>query len=214
MRGWGFADVTRSVEFGRADAPPRSARRQSGPSVSVPGPFAFALASGGVDPAQRRRARGRHSHRLRSHCRLHITRLRILTGARSFTVIEGNDRHLRIAALHRVGLARLKSPPLSEIQSEMLPGPRFHGANFGRQVPLDRFVVDFHCDAAKLVVDPRTADPGDGRQHQWFADYDKGRSEVPESRGIRIIPFTNDEIRDDLDLVLARINAALRLPFD
>ncbi len=28
---------------------------------------------------------------------------------------------------------------------------------FRRQVPFDRFVVDFYCHAGKLAVDPRTA---------------------------------------------------------
>ena len=169
MRGWDSAHVTRSVEFGRADAPRRQARRQSGPPVSVRGPFAFPLARGRVDPAQCRRARGRHSHRLRSHRRLHIARSRILSGARSFTVIEGDDPHLRIPALHCVGLARLKF----KVRHDPAPGSM-------------------------------------------------GPNAVGKSRSIALSStsfgvrrnFTNDEIRDDLDWVLARINAALRLPFD
>ena len=47
-----------------------------------------------------------------------------------------------------------------------LRGSRFNGAKFRRQVPIDRYVVDFYCHAAKLVVEL------DGRQHEWFADYD------------------------------------------
>jgi very-short-patch-repair endonuclease len=34
-----------------------------------------------------------------------------------------------------------------------LRGSRFCGAKFRRQVPFDRFVVDFYCHAAKLVID-------------------------------------------------------------
>jgi len=34
-----------------------------------------------------------------------------------------------------------------------LSGSRFHGAKFRRQVPIDRFVVDFYCHAAKLIVE-------------------------------------------------------------
>jgi len=44
-----------------------------------------------------------------------------------------------------------------EILWAQLRGSRFHGAKFRRQVPLDRYVVDFYCHASKLVVDPRTA---------------------------------------------------------
>ncbi len=34
---------------------------------------------------------------------------------------------------------------------QRLRGSRFHGAKFRRQVPFDRYVVDFYCHAAKLV---------------------------------------------------------------
>ena len=89
-----------------------------------------------------------------------------------------------------------------------LRGSRFEGAKFRRQVPIDRYVVDFYCHAAKLVVEL------DGKQHEWFADSDSGRTEILERLGIRVIRFTNDEVCNDLDAVLARIRAELRLPFD
>jgi very-short-patch-repair endonuclease len=54
----------------------------------------------------------------------------------------------------------------------------------------------------------------DGKQHEWFADYDAGRTEILERLGVRVVRFTNDEVCNDLDAVLARIRAELRLPFD
>jgi very-short-patch-repair endonuclease len=95
-----------------------------------------------------------------------------------------------------------------------LRGSRFHGAKFRRQVPFDRFVVDFYCHAAKLVIDPRTAIRGDDQQHEWFSDCDAGRTEILERFGLRAVRLTNKEVSDDLDFVLARIRAELRLPFD
>ncbi len=95
-----------------------------------------------------------------------------------------------------------------EILWERLRGSRLRGAKFRRQVPFDRFVVDFYCHAAKLVIEI------DGKQHEWFADYDTGRTEILESIGVRVLRFTNAEVCDDLDAVLARIGAELRLPFD
>ena len=89
-----------------------------------------------------------------------------------------------------------------------LRGSHLEGAKFRRQVPIDRYVVDFYCHAAKLVVEL------DGKQHEWFADYDSGRSEVLGRLGLRVIRFTNEEVCGDLDFVLARIGAELRLPFD
>ncbi len=94
-----------------------------------------------------------------------------------------------------------------EILWAQLRGSRFHGAKFRRQFPFDRYVVDFYCHAAKLAVEL------DGKQHEWFAHYDAGRTEIIESRGVRVLRFTNAEVCDDLDSVLARIHAELRLPF-
>lgn len=61
-----------------------------------------------------------------------------------------------------------------QILWEQLRGSRFEGAKYRRQVRFDRYVVDFCCNAAKVATDPRTAIRGDGKQHEWFADYDAG----------------------------------------
>jgi very-short-patch-repair endonuclease len=114
-------------------------------------------------------------------------------------------------AAERREFARMlrKQPTKAEdILSRSLRDSRFHGAKFRRQVPFDRFVVDFYCHAAKLVVEL------DGKQHEWIADYDAGRTKVLESRGVSVIRFANVEVENDVDSVLARIRAALRLPFD
>ena len=90
---------------------------------------------------------------------------------------------------------------------ERLRGSRFDGAKFRRQVPFDRFVVDFYCHAAKLVVEI------DGKQHEWHAEYDAGRTDVLERLGVHVLRFPNEDVCNDLDSVLARIRAALRLLF-
>jgi very-short-patch-repair endonuclease len=102
---------------------------------------------------------------------------------------------------------RRRPTPAEDILWERLRGSRFRGSKFRRQVPFGRFVVDFYCHAAKLVIEL------DGKQHEWFSDYDAGRTEVLERLGVRVIRFTNAEVCDDLDSVLGRIDAKLRLPF-
>lgn len=94
-----------------------------------------------------------------------------------------------------------------DIVWERLRGSRFHGAKFRRQAPFDRYVADFYCHSSKLVVEL------DGKQHLDRADYDAARTEVIERMGVSVIRFTNEEVADDLDAVLARIHAALRAPF-
>jgi very-short-patch-repair endonuclease len=54
----------------------------------------------------------------------------------------------------------------------------------------------------------------DVKQHAWFSDYDAGRTEILEHLGLRIVHFTNEEVSDDVESVLARIRAEIRLPFD
>ena len=110
----------------------------------------------------------------------------------------------------RVAFARgLRRQPTraEEILWARLRGSRFHGTKFKRQVPFDRYVVDFYCHAAKLAVEV------DGKQHAWFAEYDRGRTEVLERLGVRVLRLGNDEVCGDLDSALERIGAALRLPF-
>jgi very-short-patch-repair endonuclease len=104
-------------------------------------------------------------------------------------------------------LLRQQQTKAEDILWRCLRGSRLHGAKFRRQVPFDRFVVDFYCHAAKLAAEI------DGRQHEWYAYYDAERTTILESRGVHVIRFTNVEIEANLDSVLARIHEALRLPF-
>ena len=111
----------------------------------------------------------------------------------------------------RVDFARSlrKHPTRAEdLLWRQLRGSRFHGAKFRRQAPFDRYVVDFYCHAAKLVVEI------DGKQHEWFAGYDEGRTEVLERMGVRVVRLANDEVCGDMDAALKRIHEAMRLSFD
>ncbi len=112
--------------------------------------------------------------------------------------------------LERIAFARnLRHQPTGAEATlwRRLRGSRFHDAKFRRQVPFDRYVVDFYCHAAKLAVEI------DGKPHDWFAEYDRGRTEVLERLGVQVLRFRNEEVCGDLDSVLDRVRAALRLPF-
>jgi very-short-patch-repair endonuclease len=102
---------------------------------------------------------------------------------------------------------RTRPTRAEDILWRRLRGARFLGAKFRRQVPFDRYVADFYCHAAKLVVEI------DGEQHEWFAGYDEARTEALERLGLRVVRFRNDEVCDDLQSVLARLREALRFPF-
>ena len=102
---------------------------------------------------------------------------------------------------------RKSSTKFEDLVWRRLRRSRLQGAKFKHQVPFDRYVVDFYCHAARLVVEV------DGAQHDRRAEYDAERTKALESAGVHVLRFTNDDIRDDLDAMLRRIGAELQLPF-
>lgn len=79
------------------------------------------------------------------------------------------------------------------------------GAKFRRQHPVGPFIADFACIQHKLLVEI------DGATH-WNADgarWDAQRTVYLEAEGWRIMRFTNDDVRSNLDGVLIMIRAAL-----
>ncbi|MBN8945379.1 MAG: endonuclease domain-containing protein [Rhizobiales bacterium] len=86
---------------------------------------------------------------------------------------------------------------------ELLRDRRLGGYKFRRQVPVDRYVVDFVCAEARIVVEI------DGRQHGPLADYDAQRSEVIRGYGFEVVRFTNDDIMKHPEPSLARLKAIM-----
>jgi very-short-patch-repair endonuclease len=60
---------------------------------------------------------------------------------------------------------------------------RLAGLKFTRQVPIDRFVVDFVCKDAKLIIEL------DGGQHDEDRARDADRTEVLEAMGYLVLRF-------------------------
>ena len=82
---------------------------------------------------------------------------------------------------------------------EKLKGKQICGIRFRRQHPIDLFIVDFYCHAAKLVVEI------DGEIHDQQTEYDDGRSAEMEKFGIKVIRFTNKEVEENIDHVIDSI---------
>ena len=74
---------------------------------------------------------------------------------------------------------------------------QFHDLKFRRQVPLGRFIVDFYCHEAQLIVEV------DGGQHS--DEVDCSRKAWLESEGYRIVRFWNHEMLDNTDGVLTEL---------
>jgi very-short-patch-repair endonuclease len=86
-----------------------------------------------------------------------------------------------------------------------LRGHRLNGASFRRQVPMESFIADFVCHAAKLVIEL------DGGQH--FADEkeaaDARRSQIIEAQGFHVLRFSNHDVMTNRAGVLDTIASVL-----
>ena len=90
-----------------------------------------------------------------------------------------------------------------DILWSLLRNRQLDGLKFRRQVPLLGYTVDFICVDRKLIVEI------DGRQHRWEADYDAARTEEIERHGFKVVRFSNAEVVDDRDAVIAAIRRAI-----
>jgi very-short-patch-repair endonuclease len=75
------------------------------------------------------------------------------------------------------------------------------GHKFRRQHPIYRFIIDFYCARAKLLIEI------DGESH-LLADqleYDTARTEYLEELGFKVIRFTNNDVRYNLNSVVDEI---------
>jgi very-short-patch-repair endonuclease len=77
------------------------------------------------------------------------------------------------------------------------------GHHFRRQQIIAGFVVDFFCNAARLVVEV------DGGIHAGQSEADAEREGILVALGLRVIRFQNEEIETNIESVLARIAQAV-----
>lgn len=74
---------------------------------------------------------------------------------------------------------------------------RSHRLKWYRQRIIDRFIVDFYCHAAKLVIEI------DGKQH--YTDqgivYDTERTQVLQGYGLKVLRYTNQQLVDNFQEV-------------
>lgn len=72
---------------------------------------------------------------------------------------------------------------------------------FRRQHPIDRFIIDFYCAQAKLCIEV------DGASHlePQQAEYDAARTAYLEELGYKVIRFTNNDVRYNINAVVNEI---------
>jgi len=83
-----------------------------------------------------------------------------------------------------------------------LRGKRLQGHKFRRQHPYGRYILDFVCLEARLVIEL------DGGQHQGSAN-DRERDAWLETQGLQTLRFWNHDVLTQPDAVLERLYAVL-----
>jgi very-short-patch-repair endonuclease len=70
---------------------------------------------------------------------------------------------------------------------------------FRRQQVIHGFLADFFCNQINLVVEV------DGGIHEQQKDYDELRTKIINQHGVKVLRFTNEEVVNKSDWVLAKI---------
>jgi very-short-patch-repair endonuclease len=76
-------------------------------------------------------------------------------------------------------------------------------SHFRRQVRIKRYIVDFACHSACLVVEI------DGGQHASATVADAERTKILEANGYRVLRFWNNDVLGNIEGVLEQVQRAL-----
>ena len=82
---------------------------------------------------------------------------------------------------------------------------RLHGFKFRRQHPIGRYIADFYCHEAALIIEL----DGHIHDHPDQREYDEIRTQELQARALTVVRFRNDQIKTDLATVLQEIAAHL-----
>ncbi len=86
-----------------------------------------------------------------------------------------------------------------QILWERLRNRGLNGYKFRRQHAIDRFIVDFYCREAALIIEI------DGPIHEKQVEEDRERQEVLTRMGFHFLHITNDQVYHELQTVTAQI---------
>ncbi len=98
---------------------------------------------------------------------------------------------------------RQNMTPAEKVLWDRLRCKQVGGVRFRRQQIIDGFIADFYCHSAKLVIE------ADGGVHHAQADYDRERDNIIAMHDLTILRFTNYQILNDTQTVIACIKAAV-----
>lgn len=108
------------------------------------------------------------------------------------------------AALQQLAREMRANPTPAErnLWSALRAGQRL-GFKFRRQHIIDRYIVDFYCVKARLVIEV------DGEVHRFQSNEDAQRQADLETMGLMVMRFSNDDVLKNREGVVAAIDQFL-----
>ena len=85
-----------------------------------------------------------------------------------------------------------------------LKGRQILGYDFDRQKPIDNFIVDFFCNELMLAIEI------DGETHNYKISRDRERQKRLEGLGVWFLRFTDEEVKQNIEGVVAEIERWIR----
>lgn len=103
----------------------------------------------------------------------------------------------------RARAMRTEQTPAEAKLWSLLRAHRFSNVKFSRQVVVAPYILDFAARSRKIAIEL------DGDTHAHRLQYDAARTAYLESKGYRVIRFTNADIMGNIEGVAVIIGAAL-----
>lgn len=129
-----------------------------------------------------------------------------LAGEGKLSLGDSRERGRRLAKLRGRAKGMRSEPTEAEHRLwQILGAHRFAGYKFRRQVPVDFYLADFVCFAARLIIEL------DGGQHAE-SERDGRRDAYLRAQGFRIVRIWNNDLFTNEEGVVELILSALRSP--
>jgi len=78
---------------------------------------------------------------------------------------------------------------------------KIKGYRFKAQHPINKYIADFYCHKAKLVIEI----DGDIHKNEDVIERDEGRTYELENFGLKVIRFSNKQILNNIEKVVTEI---------
>lgn len=101
--------------------------------------------------------------------------------------------HTHPEILKRAKALRRDQTPAENKLWYILRNRYLYGFKFRRQHPIGKYIVDFYCAEAKLIIEV------DGDSHTGKEDYDSKRTAWLEEQGYRVIRFMDTDVHENLE---------------